>query len=377
MRLAPTGRLLALRRMAWPILETAGAAVVAWYLAKLALGDRETGFAPIAALICLGATLGQQRERALELCAGVALGVLIADLLVRVLGTGPWQVGLMVILAMSAAVLVGGGTLLTVEAGVSAIIIGSVEPSTVGLFPIRPIEGLIGAAVAFAVHLVVFPPDPLLLVGRAANTVVATLGNALEDTGEALRDGDRTMAEQALQAARGIDRDVAALGDAVEIGRDTARQAPLRRSARDELDRLEDVGRHLDFSGRNARVLARDSARMMRREAVPVPDVAEAVLDLARSVWAVGAALDDPGAGAQARALALRAGGRATEATARHADLDVLQIAGHVRATAVDLVRAADAAQAQSPGGIGAASTEEMLAASAEPVGPADGELPR
>jgi uncharacterized membrane protein YgaE (UPF0421/DUF939 family) len=129
-----------LRTLLWPILETAGAAVGAWYLAELLLSERETAFAPIAAVICLGATIGQQRERALELIGGVVLGVLIADLLVRLLGTGPPQVGLLVVLAMSAAVLVGGGPLLMTEAGVSAIIIGSTAPSTLGLFPVRPIE---------------------------------------------------------------------------------------------------------------------------------------------------------------------------------------------------------------------------------------------
>ena len=149
-----------LRAQLWPILETAGAAVIAWYLARLLLSDQETGFAPIAAVICLGATLGQQRERALELMGGVVIGVLIADLLVRLLGTGPPQVGLMVVLAMSAAVLVGGGPLLMTEAGVSAIIIGSAAPATVGLFPTRPIEALIGGAVAFGLHSLVFPPKP-------------------------------------------------------------------------------------------------------------------------------------------------------------------------------------------------------------------------
>src|SRR3954451_3042368 len=101
-----------LRSMAGPILETAGAAVIAWYLAKLVLGDRETGFAAIAAVICLGATVGQQRERALELTCGGVMGVLIADLLLRVLGTGPLQLGMMVVLAMSAAALIGGGPML-------------------------------------------------------------------------------------------------------------------------------------------------------------------------------------------------------------------------------------------------------------------------
>src|SRR4051794_4423066 len=170
-----------LRAQVWPILETAGAALLAWYLAKLLLGGRETGFAPIAAVICLGATIGQQRERALALIGGVILGVLVADLLVRVLGTGPPQVGLMVVLAMSAAVLVGGGPMLMPEAGVSAIIIGSTAPSTLGLFPVRPIEALVGGAVAFGVHSLLFPPDPMLHVGRAANAVFSDLGRALED----------------------------------------------------------------------------------------------------------------------------------------------------------------------------------------------------
>src|SRR4051812_8308194 len=143
MTLTPAARsrrnLRRLQAQLWPILETAGAAVVAWDLAKLLLSERETGFAPIAAVICLGATMGQQRERALELTGGVVLGVLIADLLVRLLGNGPPQVGVMMVLAMSAAVLVGGGPMLMVEASVSALLIGSGAPSRPGLFPPPPV----------------------------------------------------------------------------------------------------------------------------------------------------------------------------------------------------------------------------------------------
>jgi uncharacterized membrane protein YgaE (UPF0421/DUF939 family) len=174
-------RLRRLRAQLWPILETAGAAVIAWYLAQLLLSDRETGFAPIAAVICLGATLGQQRQRALELMGGVVVGVLIADLLVRGLGSGPPQVGLMVLLAMSAAVLVGGGPMLMTEAGVSAIIIGSAAPETLGLFPTRSIEALIGGAIAFGVHSLVLPPQPLVHSGRAAHAIFGGLGHTLQE----------------------------------------------------------------------------------------------------------------------------------------------------------------------------------------------------
>ena len=363
-----------LRAQLWPILETAGGAVIAWYLAQLLLGDKETGFAPIAAVICLGATLGQQRERALELTGGVVVGVLIADLLVRLLGTGPPQVGLMVLLAMSAAVLVGGGTLLMTEAGVSAIIIGSTAPASLGLFPTRPIEALIGGAVAFGLHSLVFPPDPLLHVSRAAHAVFGGLGRTLEELAAALETGDAGRGQRALEAARGLDGTVQALGEALGLGRDTARSAPLRWADRAALDRQEEISRHVDFAVRDTRVLARDTVRYLRANGSPVPDVAAAVADLGQAVWALAAAFDDPEVRDQPRQLALRGAARASEAMARHADLALTEIAGQVRSTAADLIRAA---QAGTPDGdaFAEAPTDEMLANTPDP--PAGRTTPR
>jgi uncharacterized membrane protein YgaE (UPF0421/DUF939 family) len=350
-----------LRAQLWPILETAGAAVIAWYLAKLLLSDRETGFAPIAAVICLGATLGQQRERALELMGGVVVGVLIADLLVRLLGTGPPQVGLMVVLAMSAAVLVGGGTLLMTEAGVSAIIIGSAAPATLGLFPTRPIEALIGGVVAFGLHSLVFPPDPLLLVSRAAHAVFGGLGRTLEELAAALETGDAGRAQRALEAARSLDDNMRAFAEALSLGRDTARSAPLRWADRAALDRQEEIGRHVDFAVRDTRVLARDTVRYLRADGSPVPDVADAVAGLGQAVWALAAAFDDPEVREQPRRLALRAAARASEAMARHADLALTEIAGQVRSTAADLMRASQAGTPDEDA-FAEAATDEMLA---------------
>lgn len=361
----PRDRLRRLRALRWPILETAGAAVVAWYLAKLLLSGDETAFAPIAAIICLGATFGQQRERALELTGGVVVGVLIADLLVLLLGTGPPQVGLMVVLAMSAAVLLGGGTLLMVEAGVSAVIIGSTAPDA-DLILLRPIEALIGGSVAFVVHLLVFPPNPRLLVGRAANDVFSGLGSGLEQVAAALRAGDGTQAQRALDTMRGIDDGLRALGDALQLGRDTARSAPLRWTDRAALERQDEISRHLDYAARDARVLARDVVRSTRSGGPPAPGLAAAVDHLARATWALAATFDEDDAGAEPRGLALQAARRASEAMVASDDLLLIEIAGQVRSTAVDLMRAAQAGAGDEAGGDEA--TEEMLAGP-----PADG----
>ena len=86
---APRTRLTRLRMRMWPILQTAAAAVAAWYLARLLTGEERPVFASIAAVICLGATIGRRNERSLELIGGVVVGIAVADLLVRAIGTGP------------------------------------------------------------------------------------------------------------------------------------------------------------------------------------------------------------------------------------------------------------------------------------------------
>ena len=67
----------------WAVLQTAVAASIAYLLAIEVLGHERPFFAPIAAVICLGVTLGERRRRALELALGVAVGLMVADLLVR------------------------------------------------------------------------------------------------------------------------------------------------------------------------------------------------------------------------------------------------------------------------------------------------------
>src|SRR3954466_6795317 len=94
-----------LRGRLWPILQTAVAATAAWYAAVLLLPDGRPAFASIAAVICLGASTGQRGSKALQLVAGVVLGICIASALVTLIGAGTLQIGVMVALAMTTAVL--------------------------------------------------------------------------------------------------------------------------------------------------------------------------------------------------------------------------------------------------------------------------------
>jgi uncharacterized membrane protein YgaE (UPF0421/DUF939 family) len=358
---------LALRRLrerSWPVVQTAGAAVAAYLLAGLVLDADQPVFASIAAVVALGATHGQRSERARELIGGVVLGIAVGDLIVAAIGTGPPQMGLMVVLAMGAAILLGGGPVLVTEAAVSAILLSSLAAAADGFPPPRLLEALIGGGVALAVHSLVFPPDPVQRISRAAHSVLGELGRTLEEVGSALADGDSGRAGAALQAARGMDERVRALEDALELGYDTARSAPVRRQALRELDRQERMARHLDYAVRNTRVLARHGLRCTRSERPAPAELPEAIQDLSRAVWALSVQVDEPAAVPEARGLAVRGAGRAMEAYKRDPDLAQTEIVPLVRSTATDLVRAsrAGAVGADAPTDV---PTEELLAEAA------------
>jgi uncharacterized membrane protein YgaE (UPF0421/DUF939 family) len=342
-----------LRGRLWPILQTALAATAAWLAAVALLPDGRPSFASIAAVICLGASYGQRGSKALQLIAGVVLGITVASVLVAVIGTGSLQIGLMVVLAMSAAVLLRGGELLVAESAVSAILLVSLDPNTSDAsFTLnRVLEALIGGGVALAVTSLVFPPDPALHVGRAAQAVFSGLGAALERVAVALTAGDPAVAGEALAEARALDALVNEFDEALRVGRETARLSPRRRASLTELERYGASFAQVDFAVRDTRVLARHAVRLARSGDPIDPALPDAVHQLGAAVWSLASAYDQPERADAVRGHALRAGALAGEAGGG-------EVAAQIRSTAVDLRRAADVLAAEPL----EAPTEELLA---------------
>jgi uncharacterized membrane protein YgaE (UPF0421/DUF939 family) len=139
-------RLTRWRKTAVPIVQAALAAGLSWLVAVHIVEHRAPFFAPVAAVVCLGITLGQRLRRVIELIVGIGLGVGVGDLVISAIGTGPWQIALVVVLAMSVAVLLDGGALITVQSAVSAILMLTLylPGDTSGLN--RLVDGLIGGA---------------------------------------------------------------------------------------------------------------------------------------------------------------------------------------------------------------------------------------
>ncbi len=74
-------------------------------------------------MIALNATGRRQVRQTVELIVGVAVGIGIADLLARVIGTGAIQIGVVVAVALIAATAIDGGPLLFGQAASSGILV--------------------------------------------------------------------------------------------------------------------------------------------------------------------------------------------------------------------------------------------------------------
>jgi uncharacterized membrane protein YgaE (UPF0421/DUF939 family) len=350
----------------WPILQVAVAASAAWYLAALLLGHEQPFVAPIATVIALGATSGRTGRRAVEWSFGVAFGLAVADLVMFAIGTGPLQIGVVAALAMAAAIFLGAGPLLVTEAGVSALLVITLDPSAAGPSPDRLLDALVGSGVALAVHSLL-PVNPRTMVEQAARPIFADLTAALEEASVALAAGDPARAEAALWRAREIDVRVAGLREALDTGYETARLSPSRWRALKRLAPYAEAAESLDLAVRNTRVLARATVGLVRR-GEPAPGLlSEAVLDLARAVEDLAGYLEEPGREQPpparerpASRFALKAAGEATVALDERNDLPTSVLVGQVRSTAVDLLRASgmhlDEAAGELDGAVRAAS---------------------
>src|ERR687893_455239 len=328
-----------LRAEGLPILQTAVAAGVAWYLATLVLGHERPFFAAIAAVISLGLAVGQEGKRAAELVFGVACGLAIADLIVLAIGTGTVQIGVVVALAMAAAVLLGGGSLLVTEAAVSGLLVVTLDPTTQGLSPDRFLDALVGSGVALSVSAL-FPNDPRRMVERAVQPIFDELIDMLGETTAALHTDDLELAEHALGKARGIDARMNRLKEALAAGYGTARLSPPRR--RRDLGYLAHYAAaadQLDLAVRNTRVLTRAAVSLLQDGKHAPEQLSEALLDLARSVETLGVYLERFDH-LDTRHFALQAAESATAVLKERNDLETSMVVGQIQSTAVDLLRA-------------------------------------
>jgi uncharacterized membrane protein YgaE (UPF0421/DUF939 family) len=340
-----------------PILHTSLAAAAAWLIATELVGHERPFFAPIAAVITLGLTVGERGRRAIEIAIGVSVGVAIADVLILLIGTGTWQIAVVVALAMGAALLVGGGPLLASQAGVSAVLVATLQPPSEQFNFDRFFDALVGGGVALVISSLVFPGDPVAMVRSSAAPLLTRLASTLDDLAEALESRDAGAADRTLALIAELEPEHARLAEAIEAAGESARLAPLYRRTRGRVALYTTATREIGVALANVRALARGASRAIDvRDSTP-PQVCLALRDLAESVRALGRWLREGDPPDPSREAAIRAAGRANAVLEQTANLSAVHLVGQIRLTAVDLLRATDVARPAAQEAVRAAVT--------------------
>ncbi len=300
-------RVARFRTKRWQVAQCAVAAAVAWLVAKHALGHEVPVFAPIAAVLALGTSYGQRLRRVAEITVGVAVGVLLADLLVALLGTGAWQLGLVVAMAMTAGILLDGGTMLVNQAAIQSIFVVALLPGTGGAFT-RWTDALVGGLVALVAATIV-PAAALRRPREQASVVLRKQARLLRGVAEVLREGDADLGAELLAEARSTE--------------------PVRR--------MSDLVVPLDRSMRSCRVLVRQAAVAAHRRRPVPPAYAALAEDLAFAVDVMVAELAEERMPVAARP-ALLGVGKGTGEVVRTDEMTADMVLGLLRAVVADLL---------------------------------------
>jgi uncharacterized membrane protein YgaE (UPF0421/DUF939 family) len=328
-------RVVRLKAKRWHIVQCALAAGVAWFVAADLLGHDTPFFAPIAAVVSLGTSYGQRLRRVAEVTLGVAIGVFVADLLVIQLGSGAWQLVLIVGLAMTTAFLLDGGQLFVTQAAVQSIVVSTLIPDP-GAALTRWTDALIGGAVAL-VAATIAPAAPLRRPREQAAQVMAKVAELLRAAGEVMVDGESERGLALLADARSTDHLIRELQSAADEGMSVVASSPFRVRHRDNLRRMSDLVDPLDRTLRSTRVLVRQTAvTAYRRRPVPhsYSRLAHELADAAEQV-AVELAADRMAFAARPAVLAVGAG---TGQVERSEELAAEVILAQLRSIVVDLL---------------------------------------
>jgi uncharacterized membrane protein YgaE (UPF0421/DUF939 family) len=257
-RTSAGARLARWRSKRWAIAQCAVAAGLAWFLAHDVLGHQTPLFASIAAVVSLGTSYGQRLRRVAEVTIGVAVGVLLGDLLVQWVGSGAWQICLIVALAMSAAVLLDTSQLFVNQAAVQSIFVATLVPSS-GAAVLRWTDALVGGGVALVAATLV-PAAPLRRPRERAALVIRKIADLLRGAGDVILEADAVHGMAILADARSTDGLIRELQAAADEGMAVVASSPFRVRHKPNVRHMADLVEPLDRAVRSTRVLIRQVA---------------------------------------------------------------------------------------------------------------------
>ncbi|MBB5830429.1 FUSC family protein [Brachybacterium aquaticum] len=233
------------------------AASLAYLLSGLIWGHEHPFFSSIVAFIIIGFGIEKKMRKVVEMAGGVMVGVLLGELTRQLLGSGAWQILVVVFCAGMIARFLENSSLFGFQVTIQSLLV-MIMPTTPGMTPGgRVLDALTGVTVALLIHLLL-SGNPRRLQSRAANSFYLELEDALVSLALAARTGDRGVAQAALKNLRDVSQKYT---DEWQLANDVANEmatfSPSGLRHADDVERIQHLLVGSDRAMRNMRVIAR------------------------------------------------------------------------------------------------------------------------
>lgn len=265
---------LRLRKSWLAVTQCALGAALAYFVAHSLFGHPQPFFAPTAAMVSI--EFSSRVRRSVELMIGVSIGVGIGGMFISGVGPGPWQLALVVAVAMVIAIMLDGGTLVPMQAAGSAVLVATLLPPQSAVAGQRMVDAVIGGLVGVFV-VAVIPANPVRRSRRQAADIVGVMASALTQCANGLHEQDSEQIRRALESARQTQPQLDALRTSLAGGREVVRVSPLYWRDRARLQTLRAAADPLDNAVRNTRVLLRRALTLVRDDEILDPRLVDEV----------------------------------------------------------------------------------------------------
>lgn len=335
-RIDPRRGLSRVRDSSLAIVQIVVAATAAYAFAVYVLGHPSPLLAATVCVSSLGLVRDARPRRVLETVLGMLVGVLVAELLLLVAGSGWWQLALALGSTLIVARFLSSQASFAIAAAIQALIV-IVIPGSAPFS--RLTDGVIGGVAALLVTALI-PRSLQREEARDGAALFRAIDSTTAALAQALHNGDRVRAERGLEKARALQPLVDGWRTSLESSIAIARISPMARRHRSELQRHERVRESMDFATRNLRVVARRVV-YLSDDGLSRPVAADLLHQIAVATDLIAQSLTDISLEPVAReALRAVAGRLDPEALLPHATLGDHNLLAAMRPLAVDLLTA-------------------------------------
>jgi len=276
-RIELTQRLRRVRNSIPAAVQIMIAATGSYLIARFLLGHDYPVVAVTVTITALGFARDASPRRVLDIVVGILIGISLSELMLFLVGSGTWQLALVLVMTLLVARFISPSAAFSVAAGVQSMLVMVLPPPEGGVF-VRSIDGVVAGVVALLVTALI-PRDPRRAADRDAKKLFATLDEALGTLVVALETADEPAADLALTRLRRtqqiIDEWTTSLDSAIGI----AKISPFLRRHLPELRAQWRLLGCLDLASRHLRIITR-RADFLVRDGRKRPELATLITDM-------------------------------------------------------------------------------------------------